>query len=99
MRKQVELLKDHSNACSHPIELHTILHQALSLKKDLSFIFDRFRMGDDTHNRQYEGMGVGLFICKKLVELLGGEIEVRSEKKSGSYFSFYLPLQKNKQIF
>lgn len=63
------------------------------------YIFDRFRMGDDTHNRLHEGMGVGLFICKKLIELLGGEIEVRSEKNTGSYFSFYLPLQKNKQIF
>lgn len=68
-------------------------------EEDISFIFDRFRMGDDTHNRLHEGMGVGLFICKKLIELLGGEIEVRSEKNTGSYFSFYLPLQKNKQIF
>ncbi len=67
-------------------------------EKDISFIFDRFRMGDDTHNRQYEGMGIGLFICKKLVELLGGKIKVESEKNKGSCFSFYLPLQKNKQI-
>lgn len=68
-------------------------------EKDISFIFERFRMGDDTHNRQYEGMGVGLFICKKLVTLLGGKIKVVSEKNKGSLFSFYLPLHKNKQIF
>lgn len=68
-------------------------------EKDISFIFDSFRMGDDTHNRLYEGMGVGLFICKKLIELLGGSIEVRSQENKGSYFSFYLPLQRNKQIF
>lgn len=68
-------------------------------EKDMAFIFERFRMGDDTHTRQYEGMGVGLFICKKLIELLGGSIDVRSEKNKGSHFSFYLPLQRKKQIF
>ncbi len=59
-----------------------------------AFIFDRFRVGDDTDARQYEGMGIGLFICKKLIEKLEGNIEVKSELNSGSRFSFYLPLQK-----
>jgi len=65
-------------------------------KDKQAFIFDRFRMGDDTHNRQHEGMGIGLFICKKLVEMLGGRIKVDSDENKGSSFTFYLPLQTKK---
>lgn len=61
-------------------------------KEKQAFIFDRFRMGDDTHTREYEGMGIGLFICKKLVEMLGGHIEVSSEENEGTHFKFYVPL-------
>lgn len=61
----------------------------------LPFIFDRFRMGDDTHTREYEGIGIGLFICKNLIQLMGGKIEVYSKVNKGSRFSFFLPMQKN----
>lgn len=68
-------------------------------KEKQAIIFDRFRMVDDTHNRQYEGMGIGLYLCKKLIELLGGKIQVESNPEEGSVFTFYIPLQKKKQIF
>ncbi len=61
-------------------------------KDKQAIIFDSFRMVDDTHNRYYEGMGIGLFICKKLILLLDGDIHVTSDENKGSYFSFYLPL-------
>jgi len=61
----------------------------------LPYIFDRFRMGDDTHTREYEGIGIGLFICKNLIQLMGGKIDVHSEVNKGSRFLFFLPLQKN----
>ncbi|MBN2237315.1 MAG: PhnD/SsuA/transferrin family substrate-binding protein [Bacteroidales bacterium] len=67
-------------------------------KEKQSIIFERFRMGDDTHTRQYEGMGIGLFICKKLIELLGGGIHLESEENQGSRFIFYVPLHKTIQI-
>jgi len=54
----------------------------------LSFIFDRFRMGDDSHTRLYDGLGIGLFIAKSFTELLGGRIWVESEERKGSEFYF-----------
>ena len=72
----------------------------IGISKDKQeFIFDSFRMGDDTHTRQYQGIGVGLFICKNLIHLLGGDIKLESTENEGARFSFYLPLQRNKTHF
>jgi PAS domain S-box-containing protein len=62
-----------------------------SSKKNI--IFDRFRQVDDSTTRNYGGAGLGLTICKNLVELLGGKIWVESEVNQGSVFSFILPYQ------
>jgi len=44
-------------------------------------------------NRKYEGTGLGLFICKKLLELLGGEIRVESEWQRGTTFIVSIPVK------
>ena len=56
-------------------------------------LFTDFTQADASINRQYEGSGLGLSICKRLVELMGGEIGVRSELNSGSSFWFALPFE------
>nr|NQU91695.1 PAS domain S-box protein [Bacteroidota bacterium] len=51
-------------------------------------IFDRFRQLDDSHTRKFEGIGLGLAICKKISDLLGGEIWLTSNGKGGTTFYF-----------
>jgi len=58
---------------------------------ELHFIFDRFRQADESTTRRYGGTGIGLAICKSLVELLGGNIWVESKKHEGSSFFFTIP--------
>jgi PAS domain S-box-containing protein len=61
-------------------------------KKNHEVIFTIFRQVDDTHTRKYGGTGIGLFIAKRIVEMLGGTIWVESEPGKGAEFSFTIPL-------
>jgi signal transduction histidine kinase len=54
-------------------------------------IFESFEQGDGSTVRTYGGTGLGLSVTKKLVELHGGHVAVRSELGSGSTFTFDLP--------
>jgi PAS domain S-box-containing protein len=56
-------------------------------------IFERFRQGDESPTKSYEGTGLGLTISKNLVELMEGNIWVNSTEDNGSCFYFTLPLQ------
>lgn len=61
-------------------------------KKDQEIIFEGFRQLDGSSKRRFGGTGVGLSLCRKLAEALGGTITVRSELGSGSVFSLFLPI-------
>lgn len=54
-------------------------------------IFSEFQQVDGSTSRKYGGAGLGLAICKKYVELLGGVLVLQSELGKGSKFSFALP--------
>ncbi|WP_372605443.1 PAS-domain containing protein, partial [Actibacterium sp.] len=55
-------------------------------------IFGEFNQIEDQQNRNFEGTGLGLAISKQLVELMGGDIWVDSEKGVGSCFGFRITL-------
>ncbi|MEM9771500.1 MAG: ATP-binding protein [Cyanobacteria bacterium P01_D01_bin.73] len=59
--------------------------------EDVEEIFQSFQQVGDRRN-QAEGTGLGLAICQKLVHLMGGEIQVRSEQGVGSVFSFSIDM-------
>jgi PAS domain S-box-containing protein len=61
-------------------------------------VFERFRQVDETTSRKFGGTGLGLAISKRIVELLNGEIWVKSEPGKGSVFYFTLPfvMEENK---
>ena len=59
--------------------------------KDREKIFERFHRVDNSLNRKNEGCGIGLFLCRKFIEMHGGEIFL-DNIDNGTQFSFYLPI-------
>lgn len=60
-------------------------------KQDL--IFQEFQQGDERVEKTYGGYGLGLTISKKLAELLGGSLGVKSKAGKGSTFTLQIPLK------
>lgn len=69
----------------------TITDTGIGIADDkLETVFESFSQGSVEINRKYGGTGLGLTIVKKLVSVLGGEIELKSKLGEGSAFSFEL---------
>ncbi len=58
------------------------------------FLFQPFAQADLSRTRSFGGAGLGLAICRKLVELMGGDIGVRSESGRGATFWINVPLSR-----
>ncbi len=61
-------------------------------KEKSDVIFELFRQGSEGIARQYEGLGIGLFLAKKIVEILGGNIRFESKVGKGTIFVVTLPI-------
>ena len=55
-------------------------------------IFERYYRIKDSNSGSIAGFGIGLYLCKEIVELHNGSVEVQSKLGSGTVFNFYLPL-------
>jgi len=62
-------------------------------EEEIQHIFERFHRVDNGPARTVKGLGLGLYLCKMIVEAHGGTIEVSSQLGKGSQFTFTLPLQ------
>lgn len=62
-------------------------------EEKLADIFSPFTQADQSTTRQFGGTGLGLTVCQRLTDLMGGDIQARSEPGRGSLFSFTLPLE------
>lgn len=66
-------------------------------KDKQEIIFNLFRQLDDSHTREFEGVGIGLSIAKSLCENLGGKMSLESELNRGSTFYFTIPYETEKE--
>lgn len=73
--------------------IFTVEDTGIGIPEDkINLIFERFRQVDESYlTREYGGAGLGLSICKGIVELIDGSIWVESEVGKGSKFCFTLP--------
>jgi signal transduction histidine kinase len=61
--------------------------------QELPKIFERFYQLEKSRNNDAQGAGLGLAICRRIVELHGSKLQVASELGKGTIFSFQIPIQ------
>jgi len=90
----------HRGSISLKVELYekqmlriSVADTGIGIPEDkLHFIFDFFRQGDDSHTREYGGVGIGLALARKIADAMGAHIEVSTKVGEGSVFVFNVPV-------
>lgn len=90
---EIRKLESESNEKTSHIKF-SIHDNGIGMTKEQQLhIFDAFAQADNSVTRKYGGTGLGLTISSRLVELMGGKLEVESIKDEGTTFYFTLPIE------
>lgn len=65
-------------------------------KERLENIFEAFYQTESSPTRRYDGVGLGLFLVKRLVDAHGGRVEVKSEVGAGAAFNIFIPRKRSR---
>ncbi|QJQ94717.1 response regulator [Halomonas sp. PA5] len=88
----VRVMVEDADSCQMTLRV-TVSDTGIGLSpSDTSRLFKAFSQASASDSRHYGGTGLGLMICRQLVEQMGGEIGVESRLRHGSTFAFTLPL-------
>lgn len=69
-----------------------VIDTGIGIKPEqMAQLFEAFRQLDGSAKRSYEGTGLGLYLCRKLLNLMGGDIEAHSAHGQGTRISFSVP--------
>ncbi len=80
-----------ANARDGGVEL-SVRDSGIGIREDaLESIFEAFQQGDDSPNSRFDGVGLGLYISRRLIEVLGGNLSVESREGQGSAFRIWVP--------
>jgi signal transduction histidine kinase len=63
--------------------------------EDIPELFKPFHQLENVYKKKYRGAGIGLYLCKQIVEAHGGSIWAESEFGKGSKFMFSIPLNRD----
>ena len=90
---KVDYSQQDENISEHNIQLNfEISDTGCGIKEeDMVHLFHSFERLDSKRNRSIEGAGLGLALCKKILDLMGGTIEVKSTYEKGSTFLLSIP--------
>lgn len=87
---EIELSIDVEDETDNSVKIHSIIRDTgIGIPEDkLSVIFEPFRQVDSSTTRKFGGTGLGLSICRKIANLMEGDIWVESKPGEGSVFHF-----------
>ena len=76
-----------------------VLDSGIGIKKEnIEKLFQPFQQIDMSSTKSHEGTGLGLYLCKKILELLHSDISVKSQFGKGSEFKIIIPIKLKKEI-
>ena len=95
----VSLIVQASDSKEQPSIRICVSDTGIGIKEnDINRLFFPFQQVDESLTKKFEGTGLGLYLSKKLANLLGGDITVKSEYGKGSEFVILLPIRMNKKV-